>query len=151
MDKSPTEWMIEPLRKYAQFTGRARRAEYWWFFLAAFLVSVTATVFDSIVGLKPLGLSTAISLGLIVPQLAVAVRRLHDIDRTGWWFAAPIAVFVPFGAVLAMNVSNGGGMLAVLLGLAAFAFSVLMIVWYCTRGTAGPNRFGLDPLVHLAE
>lgn len=151
MNKTATEWMIEPLRRYAQFTGRARRAEFWWFFLFGLLVSVVATIVDHLLGTarsSGTGLVGAlVSLGLIIPQVAVAVRRLHDIDRTGWWFALPPALAIPIGVLAYLAIATGGGT-AVAIGIAAitvFAVAVLLVVWQCTRGTEGANRFGPDP------
>lgn len=70
-------------KKYATFDGRATRSEYWWFFLFTFLVSAALGVVSEI-------LSGVFSLGVLLPSLAVGVRRLHDIDKSGWflllWF-----------------------------------------------------------------
>jgi len=89
------------LRQYATFGGRARRAEYWWFILFTALVSVVASTIDAVLGTMTqtgLGLiGTVVSLALLLPSLAVTVRRLHDTDRSGWWvlaFLIPIAGFV---------------------------------------------------------
>lgn len=69
--------------KYATFDGRASRSEYWWFFLFSFLVSVAT-------GIVSETLSALFSLGVLLPSLAVGARRLHDVDRSGWflllWF-----------------------------------------------------------------
>jgi uncharacterized membrane protein YhaH (DUF805 family) len=65
------------LRKYAEFKGRASRSEYWWFALFYFLVSLVASLFSDV-------LSALVGLGLIVPSVAVATRRLHDIGKSGW-------------------------------------------------------------------
>jgi uncharacterized membrane protein YhaH (DUF805 family) len=113
------------LRKFADFNGRARRSEYWWFelayllsliFLGAIGEILTSPSFQNYV----LGtLATIIVLGSILPMLAVSVRRLHDIDKSGWnilWFIIPIVGFI------------------------------LRIIWFCSRGTVGDNRFGPDPL-----
>lgn len=93
------------LSKYVTFSGRARRSEYWWFALLQFLVAITATAVDStIFGTKSdsTGPIYAIAmLGLFLPALAVAVRRLHDIGRTGWWF---LIVLVPIVGVIVMLV-----------------------------------------------
>ena len=66
------------LRNYATFSGRASRSEFWWFFLFQVLVSVTANIISEKLG----GL---VSLGLLLPALAVGARRLHDIGKSGWW------------------------------------------------------------------
>jgi uncharacterized membrane protein YhaH (DUF805 family) len=86
------------------------------------------------------------SLALLLPSLAVSVRRLHDIDRTGWWilifYVAVIGLV--FAGMAAAFTGHAG--LAILLLLTMCAFSIWLIVWFATQGTAGPNRFGPDPL-----
>src|SRR4051794_41890965 len=71
------------LTQYAGFSGRARRSEYWWFALASFLASVVASIIDAAIGVSIL--EGILTLALLVPSLAVAVRRLHDTGRAGWW------------------------------------------------------------------
>jgi uncharacterized membrane protein YhaH (DUF805 family) len=66
------------LSNYATFTGRASRPEFWWFFLFQILISIAASMLGDVVA----GL---VSLGLLLPALAVGTRRLHDIGKTGWW------------------------------------------------------------------
>ena len=101
--------------KYARFRGRASRSEFWYFTL--FYLLGTALVVALEIHDKRLGIVRIIfHLGAFLPMLAVTVRRLHDVDRSGWWY---FIVLVPFGAIV-------------------------LIVWYCRRGTSGPNRFG-DP------
>jgi uncharacterized membrane protein YhaH (DUF805 family) len=82
-------WYVAVLKKYAEFTGRARRKEYWMFALFNFLICVVLVVIDSKGGMmNPMGLgvlSGLYSLAVFVPSLAVSVRRLHDTDRSGWW------------------------------------------------------------------
>lgn len=122
------EWMLKPYRQYADFDGRARRKEYWMFFLFQFLVQIALVVimlgagalgdFGSILsGLFGLAL-VVFSLGSIVPGIAVAVRRMHDIDKSGW---------------------------SLLIGLIPLVGGIILLVFYCTEGTRGPNRFGPDP------
>ena len=126
-------WMVLPYRRYFEFSGRSRRMEYWMFVLFQMIVSaVIGALFGSpeyvrdgwYVGLTS-SLSTAGGLlqnifGLVsfIPGLAVAVRRLHDQDRSGWLL---LLVLIPI--------------------LGWFALLVLM----CLDGTPGPNRFGPDP------
>jgi uncharacterized membrane protein YhaH (DUF805 family) len=109
-------------RNYVGFSSRASRSEYWYWTLFAVLVSIAAVAGDAALMGAQAGeispLSTIASLALLLPGLAVSVRRLHDLDRTGWW--------------LLINLTIVG------------AFVVL--VWFCLRGTMGPNRFGPDPL-----
>lgn len=127
MDKPATFWMIEPLRKYATFSGRARRQEYWWFFLFTLLVYIGLSIIDAVfvgaervaeMGFGPL---TAIAtLAFLVPSIAVGIRRLHDRDKSGWWL---------------------------LLGLVPLIGGIILLVWYVQRGTAGSNSYGPDPLI----
>jgi len=145
---------IEAIRtcfsKYVTFSGRARRSEFWPFFLFQILLGIAAGILDSALvagGQKPF--TAVVTLALFLPSLAVAARRLHDTNRRGWWMLLPLP-FIIFGAVLAGVASMSGIMLVVLLGavlaIIGLGFAIMLIVWYCTKGTAGANRFGPDPL-----
>lgn len=101
--------------KYVTFAGRAPRAEYWFFALFCVLVNIALGVLTAIVGDAGNIVSLLFALAIFLPGLSVTVRRLHDTDRSGWWYWI---VLIP------------------LVGI------VLLIVWLCTRGTRGPNRFG---------
>ena len=96
-------WYLQALKQYAVFKGRARRKEYWFFALFNLIVSVVLTTVDYMTGsLDPelgVGLLSGIySLAILIPSLAVTVRRLHDTDRTGWWV---LIAFIPFiGAIV---------------------------------------------------
>jgi len=83
------EWYLGVLRKYAVFDGRARRKEYWTFFLVNFIIAVVmgfmAGILWSILGLVVNIALWVYALAIIVPSIAVAVRRLHDTGRSGWW------------------------------------------------------------------
>ena len=83
-------WYLEALNKYAVFEGRARRKEYWFFMLFNFLISFAVNIFDRLMGnydqLSGVGfLGLIYMLGIMVPGLAVSIRRLHDTGRSGWW------------------------------------------------------------------
>lgn len=114
------------LNKYATFEGRARRAEYWYFVLLTTVLSIAAQIIGvagrdgGLITLLLLGALALISLALIIPGIAVSVRRLHDTGRSGWFL---------------------------LLGLIPVVGGILLLVWTCSRGTEGPNRFGADPIV----
>jgi uncharacterized membrane protein YhaH (DUF805 family) len=114
--------------KYADFKGRARRPEYWWWTLFNLLLSLALALVDlAIAGVNgPEVLSNLVNLALFLPSLAVGVRRLHDTDRRGWW---------------------------ILLWLIPLIGWIIIIVFLCQRGTEGPNRFGPDDddLVVAAE
>jgi len=115
--------MFAALKKYAVFTGRARRKEYWLFVLLYIIALVVTTVIDAFTGtLDPMSgigiLSGLVYLGFFVPGIAVIVRRLHDIDKSGWW-------------ALIMLVPLIGG--------------IALLVFMCLDGTKGDNRFGPDP------
>jgi uncharacterized membrane protein YhaH (DUF805 family) len=79
------------MRNYAIGTGRAKRSEYWWFYLATTLISIALAVADSMAGNT--GLVSLLGLAFFLPSLAAGIRRLHDINRSGWWlllmFAGP--------------------------------------------------------------
>ena len=107
---------------YVNFSGRAIRSEYWYWTLFAAVVAIVFGVIDE--WLYPgdqMGafsvVDIIVSLALILPGIAVSVRRLHDIDRTGWWL---LLGFTIIGALV-------------------------LLYWACVRGTAGPNRFGPEP------
>jgi uncharacterized membrane protein YhaH (DUF805 family) len=108
-------------RNYVTFAGRAARSEYWYWTLFVVLASAAGAIADHAIFVDPgsTGLFDGlISLVLFLPGLAVSVRRLHDIDRTGWW------------------------LLIALTGIGL----IVLLVFDCMRGTIGPNRFGQDPL-----
>ena len=78
------EWYLKVLRQYTDFSGRARRREYWMFVLANFIIAFVLGIIDTIIGWGQI-LSGIYSVALLLPSLAVAVRRLHDIGKSGWW------------------------------------------------------------------
>jgi uncharacterized membrane protein YhaH (DUF805 family) len=99
---------------YATFSGRAVRSEYWYWALFLSIFGLILGVIDLMLPYRIL--LTVFNLATVLPGLAVTVRRLHDTDRSGWWW---FIAFIP------------------LIG------TILLFVWLCTRGTPGPNRFGL--------
>ena len=76
-------WFLLALKQYATFSGRARRKEYWFFFLFYLLIFIGLSLLDTILGFGLL--SSLFALAMLLPSVAVAVRRLHDTGRTGWW------------------------------------------------------------------
>lgn len=172
-------WMILPLKRYAQFSGRSRRKEYWMFVLFILLVNLGfvalmfaaggASIFAAMSSPDPTtmmagagivaiiyGLSLLFSLAILIPWLAVHVRRLHDTDRSGWWLLTPIVPYFgilifSFGSVFLLDgrfgdhASLGLGIVVLLCSLAWLVCSIVLIVFMCLDGTPGPNRFGADP------
>jgi len=188
--------MFQPLAKYAQFEGRSRRSEFWLWVLLRFLIGVAMAVvalallvpffsqmathsqMDQAQVAPFMGrlfliypLYTLVGLGLLLPTLAVAVRRLHDTNRSGLWLLMPVGVAVGglillmiAGIILAVsagvaaaqhNTSAAGtagvaGAMGIILAyvvymVALFAAEIVMLVFFVTEGTKGPNRFGPDP------
>jgi uncharacterized membrane protein YhaH (DUF805 family) len=84
---------IEVMKKYAVFKGRARRKEYWMFILLNMLVAFVVGFVDGLIGTAP-ALGGLYNLAVLLPSIAVAVRRLHDSDRSGWWLLVPIVNLV---------------------------------------------------------
>lgn len=84
------KYFIDVVKKYAVFSGRARRAEYWYFGLFYLIFSIVLTIIDGATGMLDMEsgmgvLSSIFALALLVPSIAVTIRRLHDTGRSGWW------------------------------------------------------------------
>ena len=132
--------------KYASFSGRASRSEYWWWFLFTWIVS-------AVLGWVPL-VGPIFLLAVLLPSFAVAARRLHDTNRSGWWQLLPLGAAAVMGAVVAAIVPSDAStdmsytmlIAIVITGVIELATTVLLIVWLASKGTAGNNRFGPDPL-----
>ncbi len=173
--------MFQPLARYFDFQGRSRRSEYWLWFLFQMIVSIVFSVLQNT--FKSMGSETAVmliglvnglySLGLLIPNLAVGVRRFHDIGRTGWWILFPTVIMLIATVIyLSMNGTEFTNDMQSLSGLSgknnlppaqvfailgslakpflwivipAFLASLVTFVFHVTDGTPGPNRFGNDP------
>jgi uncharacterized membrane protein YhaH (DUF805 family) len=108
------DWFVTALKRYAVFSGRAGRPEYWWFALIYLLASVVLTFVDGITGTLNLELGIGLlsglfALALFLPALAVTVRRLHDTDRSGWWVLLALVPVVGVIVLLVFLVLPGGG------------------------------------------
>lgn len=130
------EWMLLPLKRYADFSGRSRRKEYWMFVLFTMVVITVLTVLTGLMfagmavsdstgepemgalGFVALALPVLFVLGTFIPNLAVQVRRFHDQDKSGWM---------------------------ILLGVIPYIGAVILLVFMCLEGTRGANRYGPDP------
>jgi len=100
-------------QRYVDFRGRSSRAEFWWWFLFTVLVSVILTVVDSVAMPNPL-LALVWQLAVLIPTIAIGVRRLHDINRSGWWY-----LLHPLGFGIG---------------------SIVLIIWACMPSKADPNK-----------
>jgi len=108
-------WYLEVLKKYAVFTGRTRRKEYWMFFLVYTIIYILLAVIDAMLtaGL----LSILYILAMLIPAIAVTIRRLHDIGRSGWWW---LLAFIPLDGIV-------------------------LLVFACLDSNPGENQFGPNP------
>jgi len=114
---NPVEaWKAVVLERYAKFDGRAARPEFWWFYVANIIAAIVLVILTQISSIFWV-LYAVYFLAIIIPSIAVAIRRLHDSDKSGWWL---LITFIPFG-------------------------SIVLIVFWCLAGTPGPNKFGAGP------
>lgn len=110
------EWYLKVLRQYVDFTGRARRKEYWMFTLVNVIISLVLAIIDNLLTIGLLGL--LYSLAVLLPSLGAGVRRLHDTGRSGWWL---------------------------LIGIIPLIGWIVLIVFLATDGERQPNAYGPDP------
>jgi uncharacterized membrane protein YhaH (DUF805 family) len=137
---------------YANFKDRAARAEYWWWALFASVVYLAAWLLDFVIfaGFIASPFFLVVYLALLLPGLSVAVRRLHDTGRTGWWLMLPTgaAILTVIGAYAAAIVNPDeppAGIGLVFIGLPALlviAAGILLLVWMFQPGDPGNNRYG---------
>ena len=115
-------WYFEALKKYAVFSGRSRRKEYWYFFLFNLIIAFILGLIEGLAGIAPETnqsiLAILYQLAILLPSIAVGVRRLHDTDRSGWWL---------------------------LIGLIPIIGAIVLIVFFVQDGTPNGNRFGENP------
>ena len=108
-------WYLKVLKQYAVFSGRARRKEYWMFFLFNLLISLALAFMEGLLGIARNNdqsvLSNIYSLAVLIPSIAVGIRRMHDTNRSGWWLLLPI----------------------------------VNLIFLAQDGQSGENRFGPDP------
>jgi uncharacterized membrane protein YhaH (DUF805 family) len=102
---------------YVNFRDRACRSEYWYWVLFILVAEIVTAIIDNVTGIP--ATSSILFLVTLIPGIAVSVRRLHDLDRTGWWL---------------------------LISLIPLIGAIILLVWFISKGTDGPNRFGPDPL-----
>jgi uncharacterized membrane protein YhaH (DUF805 family) len=100
------EWYLDVLKKYAEFSGRARRKEYWMFMLFNFIVAFVIGFVEGIIGSGGI-VGGLYSLAVLLPGIAVSVRRLHDTDRSGWWLLIGLVPIVGALVLLFFMVQEG--------------------------------------------
>ena len=115
-------WYIDAWKNYFTFTGRSRRKAYWMFVLFNIIAAILANILDNVLGLIGEGgyglISSIYGLAVFIPGLALAVRRLHDIGRTGWWM---------------------------LIGLIPLVGWIVLLIFFVTDSQAGSNQYGPNP------
>jgi uncharacterized membrane protein YhaH (DUF805 family) len=139
-------------KKYSVSSDRASRSEYWYFSLFIFIGSCIFNLLDYFVlGIRDFNtfrsLSGIFSLVILLPSINVIIRRLHDVNRSGGWVF--VYIIVVFSIYYSMHSEQDFFYLTVvrkLLGVAFLGMTILVLVWNCTKGTNGDNRFGPDPL-----
>jgi len=115
-------WYLEVLKKYAVFSGRARRKEYWMFFLSNVIILFVLGFVEGLAG-SPGIVGMLYSLGVLIPSIAVSVRRLHDTDRSGWWL---------------------------LIGLVPLIGAIVLLVYMVQDSKLDENQYGSNPKTETA-
>jgi uncharacterized membrane protein YhaH (DUF805 family) len=115
-------WYLEGLKKYAVFSGRARRRAYWMFVLFNVIIALVIGIIEGLVG-SPGVVAILYSLAVLIPGIAVAVRRLHDTNRSGWWL---------------------------LIGLIPLIGPIVLLVFVVQDSQPGANQYGPNPKVAIA-
>ena len=110
-------WYLEVLKKYAVFSGRARRKEYWMFLLFNIIIGLVLGVLEGLAG-GPGVLGSIYGLAVLIPGIAVSARRLHDTDRSGWWL---------------------------LIGLIPLIGAIVLLVFMVQDSQPGENQYGPNP------
>ncbi|NAW67157.1 DUF805 domain-containing protein [Photobacterium halotolerans] len=116
-------WYLYALRKYAVFSGRAQRQEYWYFFLINLVITLALGIADNLLNTPGTGegaglLGGVYSLAVLIPSVAVGVRRLHDIGKSGWWMLLSLIPVLGF---------------------------VILLFFFAREGQPGPNEYGNNP------
>ena len=157
-----TESISACFRKYIVFSGRAQRSEYWWFFLFNFVISVVLGIIAAAAAALQF-LEWVYSLAVLLPSLAVTVRRLHDTNRSAWWLLIYLGIalgwiigFIAIGVsvgiedpeMLESDLEEWAGALAFMIiwGLVSLVGFITLLVLCALPGTRGPNRYGGAPL-----
>jgi uncharacterized membrane protein YhaH (DUF805 family) len=147
-------WYLEVFRKYAVFSGRARRKEFWYFVLFNTIAVLILSIVDILIGtydpVEGRGILGSIyTLAVMIPYIAVTVRRLHDTDRSGWWLLFPFGLILLFIVMIVVGYTPDRSKdLGVLWGALMFiviSSHIAILIFLLQDGSAGSNRFGPDP------
>lgn len=167
------KWFLVALKKYAVFTGRARRKEYWMYVLFYIIFSIAARLIDHLLGLSRNLLDGSVltglyGLGMLVPGLAVGVRRMHDIGKSGWVYArfmiAAVVIIIGYMVILVAKLMTSGQLEAIQSGdydpmelmqvvstptlimlLSLLVLVVWLIVLFARDSQPGENKWGPNP------
>ena len=124
-------------KKYLSFSGRASRSEFWFFYLFVLIGYIICFTLIMAVSFKLFWLMGAFMIGIILPSLGVSVRRLHDVNKSGWFLLLP----VPFNIVGRLFERSIGDM-SLVFTIIGLGISIYLLVLYCTDGEKNNNRFG---------
>ena len=162
------KWFIKCFKQYADFSGRARRKEYWWFTLINFIIGLLLSfgylpqymdfVSSASEGAAPdmhqmfaiysspfYIIATIYSLAALIPGLAVWTRRLHDTGRSGWWILILFVLLGVLAFVAGIGAASGKAWLCFLAVVLVLALIVLNIVWLFLDSNPGENKYGPNP------
>ena len=114
-------WYLKVMRNYLNVDGRARRTEYWMYFLVYLGILIVAGIVDAMIGISLL--SALVGLAHLLPSITVGVRRLHDINRSGWWLLIALVPLIGW---------------------------IIAIYWAVKEGNAGSNQYGANPKIEAA-
>lgn len=104
VNRSPIDYYILAFQKYGQFSGRATRNEYWWFYLVNLAVTLLLAIIESVFSIPFTLLSTIYFFASIVPSLSIQVRRLHDVDKSGWYMLLNFVIIIGWIWLLVLNI-----------------------------------------------
>ena len=168
------KWFFKCFKQYADFSGRARRSEFWWFMVINFIISVVLfigwiipifkiafnagyngdeyygdewRIVRTVLGSPFLWIYIIYQLAVLIPSIAVTVRRLHDIGKSGFWYFLFIgpSIVMNYLSMISQANPNSNMLIYVSLLLPSLAIFIIYLVWMFTNSEYGPNQYGLNP------
>ncbi|MBS7008820.1 DUF805 domain-containing protein [Anaerostipes sp.] len=139
-------------KHYFDFKGRTSRGNYWWAILAQFIVTFLVGFIAGMLDIE--ALQTLWSLAVFIPSISLCVRRLHDLDRPGWWIIlmyVPMILFIASATMTTVSLllnsgsttAGGFGLVTLVLGLITLVVAVYFLILFVKTGTEGANRYGI--------